>query len=397
MTKLNPIGNSGPPQNGLGDGLAIYIHWPFCSAKCPYCDFNSHVRHKPVDQTMMAAAFCDELQHYQAETGHKTVTSIFFGGGTPSLMEISTVDTILQTIHEHWNVDPSVEITLEANPTSVEAERFAGYRDAGVNRLSLGIQSLRDETLKFLGRQHSASQAQQALEIACSVFGRVSFDLIYALPHQSIQHWTSELGEALQMAGDHLSLYQLTIERGTPFFKLWDKGLLKTPDSDYSAELYEVTQELLNHAGMPAYEISNHARSGHQCLHNLNYWHYRDYLGIGPGAHGRIGRASSKFATFNVKHPESWWQQVSVSGHGRQSGELLSPQDAADEYLLMGMRLKEGISLSRYEAISGTAIRPERIDFLAEHGLVERVDKVRLRATPQGFLLLDAVIADLAC
>ncbi|MEM7567515.1 MAG: radical SAM family heme chaperone HemW, partial [Pseudomonadota bacterium] len=269
-------------------GFGIYVHWPFCAAKCPYCDFNSHVRHGGVDQAAFAAALVAELRHMAGRTPGRTVTSVFFGGGTPSLMEAGTVETVLGAIHDLWTVSPEAEITLEANPTSAEAERFRGYRSAGVNRLSLGVQSLNDVDLKFLGRLHSAAEALAAIEMARATFPRLSFDLIYARPGQTVRAWSEELNAAIGYAADHLSLYQLTIEPETPFHALQRAGRLRVPQSDEARALYDVTQEITTRAGLPAYEISNHAVPGAESRHNLVYWRYGEYVGVGPGAHGRL-------------------------------------------------------------------------------------------------------------
>ena len=290
--------------------FGIYIHWPFCAAKCPYCDFNSHVRHKPVDQKVFVEAYLRELEYFAELTQGRKVTSIFFGGGTPSLMDVSTVETLMEAIAKHWAVDSDAEVTLEANPSSVEAERFRGYNAAGVNRVSLGVQSLHDEQLKFLGRLHNVEEAKRAITLAREIFPRMSFDLIYARPQQKPEDWVRELQLAISMAADHLSLYQLTIEQGTRFFDLRERGKLHVPDGELSAELYEATQELMNAHDMPAYEISNHAIRGAESRHNLTYWRYHDYVGVGPGAHGRISQDGTKLATACELNPENWWQKV---------------------------------------------------------------------------------------
>ncbi|MCF6303398.1 MAG: radical SAM family heme chaperone HemW, partial [Devosiaceae bacterium] len=293
-----------------GDTFGIYIHWPFCAAKCPYCDFNSHVRHNPLDQAVFVEAYVRELQHFAALTPGRTITSIFFGGGTPSLMEVSTLERIMEAVAKNWNIDADAEITLEANPSSVEAERFRGYRAAGVNRVSLGVQSLDNEQLKFLGRLHNVDEAKHAISLAREIFPRMSFDLIYARPQQNPESWVEELEAALALAADHLSLYQLTIEQGTRFFELRKRGKLSVPNGELSADLYEATQETMNARNMRAYEISNHAVEGAQCRHNLTYWRYHDYVGIGPGAHGRLTIDGTKVATACEMNPENWWQKV---------------------------------------------------------------------------------------
>ncbi|MGG7518952.1 radical SAM family heme chaperone HemW [Allorhizobium undicola] len=378
-------------------GFGIYIHWPFCAAKCPYCDFNSHVRHQKIDQPRFAAAFLKEMQEMRELSGPKTVTSIFMGGGTPSLMDPQTVATILDGIARFWNVPRGIEITMEANPTSVEAERFRGYRAAGVNRVSLGVQALNDRDLKFLGRLHSVEDALKAVRLAREIFPRMSFDLIYARPNQTVSEWEEELKQAISYAVDHLSLYQLTIEEGTPFFGLHKAGKIITPDEDRAAELYEATQDLTAAQGLPAYEVSNHARPGAESRHNLTYWRYGDYAGIGPGAHGRLSHGPAKLATATERNPERWLEQVEARGHGMVEQEALNRDEQADELLLMGLRLREGVDLARWQELSGRDPDPAREQFLLEHGFIERLGNSRLRCTPKGMLVLDAVVADLAC
>jgi len=377
-------------------GFGIYIHWPFCAAKCPYCDFNSHVRHQAVDQDRFAAAFERELTHFADLTKGKKVQSIFFGGGTPSLMKPQTVERILTKVSELWSIDDEVEISLEANPSSVEAERFRGYRAAGVNRVSLGVQSLHDRDLKLLGRLHDVKTALKAIETARSTFPRLSFDLIYARPDQSLEDWRAELQQALDLAADHLSLYQLTIEPGTPFYTLYHAGKLVVPEPDVGAEFYALTQDITTAHGLPAYEVSNHARHGAECRHNQVYWRYGDYVGVGPGAHGRITVGASKLATAIERHPETWLENVETHGHGKVEDQGLSEEEQGDEFLLMGLRLTEGIDLERYEKIACRAIDPRRLSALIEHGMVEEIDENRVRATRDGFMVLDAVVADLA-
>jgi putative oxygen-independent coproporphyrinogen III oxidase len=378
-------------------GFGIYLHWPFCAAKCPYCDFNSHVRHQPVDQPRFVTAFLKEMEAMRALSGPHTVTSIFLGGGTPSLMEPATVEAILNGVSRHWHVPDGIEITMEANPSSVEAERFRGYRAAGVNRLSMGVQALNDRDLRFLGRLHNVADALKAIKLARDIFPRMSFDLIYARPDQTVEAWEAELKEAMSYAVDHLSLYQLTIEEGTPFFALHKAGKIKVPDGDQSALLYEATQALTESYGMPAYEVSNHARPGAESRHNLTYWRYGDYAGIGPGAHGRITRGTSKIATATERNPERWLSMVEEQGHGIADQELLGFDEQADELLLMGLRLREGVDLVRWQALSGREPDPKREEALLEYGFIERLGNSRLRCTPSGMLILDAVVADLAC
>ncbi|MCA1299594.1 radical SAM family heme chaperone HemW [Stappia indica] len=377
-------------------GFGIYVHWPFCQAKCPYCDFNSHVRHTAVDQARFAAAFERELAYFAERTPGRTVNSIFLGGGTPSLMEPATVGRILDAISGLWSVDPAVEVSMEANPSSVEAGRFRGYRTAGVNRLSLGVQALNDTDLKRLGRLHDTAQAKTAIDIARSTFERISFDLIYARPGQDADSWRAELSAAIDLAADHLSLYQLTIEQGTPFFDLYRAGKLVPPDGDLAAGLYEITQELCALRGLPAYEVSNHAAPDAQCQHNLVYWRYGDYVGTGPGAHGRLTSATGKSATAVERHPETWLEAVERQGHGLVEDLGLTEEQQGDEFLLMGLRLVEGVDLARYRSIAGREIDPRRIAQLIEHGMIERLGPDWVRVTPTGFLVLDAVVADLA-
>lgn len=376
--------------------FAVYVHWPFCLSKCPYCDFNSHVRHGGVDEARFLLAYEAEIAATAARVPGRTVSSIFFGGGTPSLMQPSTVQTILDCIGKHWSVAPNVEVTLEANPTSVEATRFRGYRAAGVNRVSLGVQALDDTALKELGRLHTAQEALDAVAVARSIFGRYSFDLIYARPQQSLDAWAAELKRAIAEAAEHLSLYQLTIEPDTPFFGLHKAGKLTVPDEDLARDLYDLTQSICSAAGLPAYEISNHARPGAECRHNLVYWRGHDYAGVGPGAHGRLTIDGRRVATATEKRPEAWLMRVEETGTGFTVDEKLTSGETADEYLLMGLRLAEGIDTARYSALSGRDLDPKRISILREEGAVETTTDGRLRVTKSGFPLLDAVVADLA-
>lgn len=378
------------------NGFGVYVHWPFCLSKCPYCDFNSHVRHTAIDQPRFARAFAQEIAATAARTGPRNVTSIFLGGGTPSLMQPETVGAILDAIGRHWHVADDVEVTLEANPTSVEATRFAGYRAAGVNRVSLGVQALDDASLKMLGRLHSAAEAMEAVAIARRAFDRYSFDLIYARPDQTPDMWTAELSRAIGEAAEHLSLYQLTIEQGTPFFGLHAAGKLKTPDEGLARTLYDVTQEVCGRHGLPAYEISNHARPGAECRHNLIYWRGQEYAGIGPGAHGRLDIGRLRHATATDPRPEAWLMRVEANGHGVMTDDELNSEERADEFLLMGLRLTEGIDPRRYQALSGRALDPARIALLREEGAITVDADGRLRVTKDGFPVLDAVVADLA-
>ena len=311
------------PSITFDPGFAVYVHWPFCLSKCPYCDFNSHVRATPVDEARFVAAFRQELAHRAALAPGRTVDSIFFGGGTPSLMKPQTVGAILEAIGSHWSISPTVEITLEANPTSVEAERFRGYRAAGVNRVSLGVQAMNDADLKALGRLHTAAEAMAAVEIATSVFDRASFDLIYARPGQTPALWAAELAEAVRRAPEHLSLYQLTIEPDTIFERLVAAGKIVPPDMETGRALWDVTQEITTAAGLPAYEVSNHARPGAESRHNLIYWRYGDYAGVGPGAHGRLTTQRGRIAQSTEKHPEMWLTVVESDGHGLIENDIL--------------------------------------------------------------------------
>ena len=376
--------------------FGVYVHWPFCLSKCPYCDFNSHVRHAAIDEDRFARAFAREIETTAARVPGREVSSIFLGGGTPSLMAPQTVGAILDEIGKHWRVAPDVEVTLEANPTSVEARRFAGYRAAGVNRVSLGVQALDDRSLKELGRLHSAREALDAVAIARRSFDRYSFDLIYARPAQTPEMWADELRLAISEAAEHLSLYQLTIEEGTPFFGLHAAGKLKTPDEALARTLYDVTQEVCAHHDLPCYEISNHARAGAECRHNLVYWRGDEYAGIGPGAHGRLDIGGIRHATATEKRPEAWLMRVEASGHGVTTDELLNSEERADEFLLMGLRLAEGIDPKRYAALAGRPLDPDRIALLREEGAIAVDADGRLRVTQAGFPVLDAVVADLA-
>jgi putative oxygen-independent coproporphyrinogen III oxidase len=385
-----------PPPDARAPGFGVYVHWPFCAAKCPYCDFNSHVRHQPPDQARFAAAFAREIATLAGRAPGRTVNSIFLGGGTPSLMEPATVDAILNAVTAHWSVAPDVEVTMEANPSSVEAERFRGYRAAGVNRLSLGVQALNDSDLKFLGRLHDVAQALKAIEIARATFPRLSFDLIYARPGQTPAMWAAELNRALKLAADHLSLYQLTIEPGTPFFALHRAGKLAVPDEDAAADLYGVTQEVCDTAGLPAYEISNHAVPGAECRHNLVYWRYGEYAGVGPGAHGRLKLADGRHALAAERAPEVWLEKVESWGDGLTVDDPLTAEEEGDEMLIMGLRLAEGIDLDRYCRLAGRVLDPARLADLLAHGMVEHTGGGYLRATRAGFYVLDAVVADLA-
>jgi oxygen-independent coproporphyrinogen-3 oxidase len=377
-------------------GFGVYVHWPFCLSKCPYCDFNSHVRHQKVDEARFVDAFRAEVAHRAEMAPGRKVSSIFFGGGTPSLMAPQTVAAILDAVANAWTVEPGAEITLEANPTSVEAERFRGYRAAGVNRVSLGVQAMNDADLKALGRLHTADEAMGAVAVAASIFERFSFDLIYARPGQTPQQWKAELGAAIARAAEHLSLYQLTIEPDSIFERLYKAGRLAMPDPELSRALWDVTQDVTAKAGLPAYEISNHARPGAESRHNLVYWRYGEYAGIGPGAHGRLQTGKGRIAQSTERHPEMWLTTVETEGHGVIETEVLSAEEQGDEFLLMGLRLAEGIDTDRFEALSGRRLAPSRIADLVEEGMIAVTADGRLRVTPDGFPVLDAVVADLA-
>lgn len=382
------------PEDWQQGGFGLYIHWPFCRSKCPYCDFNSHIAAE-VDQKKWAQAYVSEIGRIAEETGSKLLKSIFFGGGTPSLMLPETVDTILTKVQECWTQSNDIEITLEANPTSVEAGRFKGYKDAGVNRVSIGIQALNDSDLRRLGRLHTAAEARAAFDTAANLFERINFDLIYARQNQTLPEWRAELGEALNMAADHLSLYQLTIESGTAFgARHAAGGLHGLPQEDLAADMYELTQELTSAAGFDAYEISNHAKAGSQSRHNLIYWQAGDYAGIGPGAHGRLTLGGLRYATECPKSPQIWLESVLATGSGELARHAQSTNERADEYLMMGLRVSDGIDLLRYENIAGNPLNNHCISKLQEYGLVELHD-TRLIATPLGRPVLNAVIREL--
>ncbi len=379
-------------------GFGLYIHWPFCRRKCPYCDFNSHVR-ESVDQARWAAALLRELDWYAARTDERRLSSIFFGGGTPSLMKAATVGRLIEGARARFDLAEDIEITLEANPTSVEAASFAGYAAAGVTRLSLGVQSLRDEALKFLGREHSAAEALKAIELARTTFANISFDLIYALPGQEVSDWQCDLERALALAGDHLSLYQLTIEPNTGFAGAVKRGEFALPREEKAEEMFTLTNSLCAAAGLPAYEISNHARPGFECRHNLTYWRYGAYVGIGPGAHGRLVQKGLRTAYQQVRRPESWLEAVEKSGHGTESATPLSDTiERAEELLLMGLRLDEGVWFENFEAATGAPIGAfldaGRLRRVVEAGLME-MDERRLRATSEGRFVLNSLLAEI--
>ena len=366
-------------------GFGLYVHWPFCQAKCPYCDFNSHVAND-VDQDDWANALCSEIERAAKELPDKTLNSIFFGGGTPSLMAPGTVGKIISSAHAAWGWSNDVEITLEANPTSVEAAKFEGFHAAGVNRVSIGIQALNDNDLKALGRLHTAQEARTAFDTARAIFDRVSFDLIYARQNQSLAMWEAELKEALSMAADHLSLYQLTIEDGTAFGDRYAKGMLKgLPDEDLASDMFELTQELTSNAGMPAYEISNHAVAGSESRHNLIYWRSHDWIGVGPGAHGRFTKDCLRISTETHLNPKHWLDAVLMDGSGESARSVIPSGTFNEEVLMMGLRLEEGIPL-RKVASYGYGINE-----LAKEGyLVIANDRVKTSA--KGKLVLNAIL-----
>ena len=379
------VGRSDGDQPGFG----LYVHWPFCKAKCPYCDFNSHVR-ESVDQERWRGALLAELDHYAAQTQGRRLTSIFFGGGTPSLMPPQTVAAIVERAARHFAFDPAIEITLEANPTSAEARTFAGFAAGGVNRLSLGVQALDDASLRFLGRQHSAAEALAAVDLARRAVPRISFDLIYARPGQTPEAWAAELQQALAEGTEHLSLYQLTLEENTVFHARARRGELSLPPEPVQAALYEATQETLERRGLPAYEISNHARPGAESRHNLTYWRYGDYLGIGPGAHGRLTLDGVKLALRQHRAPEAWLEAVEHEGHATRTREALDDRAQLEEALLMGLRLAEGVPLARL-GTAAARLPADRLAMLRQQGLLSD-EPDRLRATADGRERLDALL-----
>lgn len=371
-------------------GFGVYVHWPFCAAKCPYCDFNSHVR-TGIDQPRWRQALVAEVARVAREVPRRRVGSVFFGGGTPSLMEPATVGAVLEAVDRGWGLEHDAEVTLEANPTSVEAERFAGYRAAGVNRLSLGVQALDDRALKRLGRLHSAAEALAALDLARARFPQVSIDLIYARQDQTLEEWEAELARVIGLGIDHLSLYQLTIEAGTRFGELHARGILRgLPQPALAGGMYEATQAICTSAGLPAYEISNHARPSNESRHNLVYWRYGDYAGIGPGAHGRLSLGSGRFATETLRQPEEWLA-AAEAGCGESGRTMLTDEDQATEMLMMGLRLAEGVAVERFAALAGRPLPRDAVAELAGLGLVTAADG-RLRATGAGRLVLEAVL-----
>lgn len=382
-----------PVDDWRNGGFGLYVHWPFCQAKCPYCDFNSHVTAN-IDQSVWVKAYQSELARVSGQLQGRVLNSIFFGGGTPSLMHPDTVAAVIEAARDIWPFANDIEISLEANPGSVEAGRFAGYRDAGVNRISMGIQALNDADLRRLGRIHSVAEAKAAFDIARNCFDRVSFDLIYARQGQTPQDWQAELTEALSMSIDHLSLYQLTIEESTAFGDRYARGKLRDlPSDDSAADMYQLTQDICAAHGMPAYEVSNHAVPGAESRHNLIYWRYGDYVGIGPGAHGRITLDGARYATETHRAPGAWLQAVS-NGSGENLREALEREDAAVECLMMGMRLREGLDMERYAQLSGTPLNADKLQDLAKMGMIS-ISGQRLHATDKGRAVLNAILRDL--
>ena len=384
------------PEPGATAPLAVYIHWPFCRSKCPYCDFNSHVR-EAIDEARWTRALLDDLERQSELARNHEVVSVFFGGGTPSLMPPDAVAALIERVKTIWPIAPGLEISLEANPNSAEAARFAAFAKAGVNRLSIGVQALDPAALQFLGRRHDREEAIAAIALARDIFPRTSFDLIYARPGQTVPAWEDELAEALTLAGTHLSLYQLTIESGTAFGNRAQRGEVLTPDEDTAAALFEVTQQRLAAAGLPAYEISNHARPGFECRHNLAYWRYEDYLGIGPGAHGRVTRDGNKLATQQRRNPEAWLAAIEATGSAIEEAVPIARDTAIEEMLMMGLRLTEGVSRTRLEAFAERRVEDlfgASLTRLIEGGFVT-LDDERLAATAAGRQRLNAVLESL--
>jgi oxygen-independent coproporphyrinogen-3 oxidase len=375
-------------------GFGLYLHWPFCASKCPYCDFNSHVAAE-IDQNRWNRAYLAEIERVGAETKDRVLNSVFFGGGTPSLMDPDLVAAILDKVRTTWRLANDIEITLEANPSSIESGRFRAYSEAGVNRVSMGMQALNDADLRRLGRLHSVAEGRRAFDIARSVFDRVSFDLIYARQDQTLDAWRAELTEALSMAIDHLSLYQLTIEEGTAFGARHAAGKLRgLPEDEAAADMYLLTQEICDAHGMPAYEVSNHARAGAESRHNLIYWRYGDYAGIGPGAHGRLTLNGARQATDTPKAPNAWLEAAESRGTGELPRAALPRDEQAIEYLLFGLRLAEGISADRYRALWGQDLPQDRLDYLSDLGMIQ-VEQGRISATQAGMPVLNAILREL--
>lgn len=374
--------------------MGIYIHWPFCESRCPYCDFNAHVR-EDLDQDIWADAYVKALDYYKERLPDNHVVSLFFGGGTPSLMTPETVAKIIDKVQASWKISNDIEITLEANPTSVEQERFKGFQAAGVNRISLGVQALNEQDLKFLGRKHSLKDALTAIELSQEYFDKSSFDLIYARPKQTLEAWEDELKYALSLGNKHLSLYQLTIERNTPFYMRHERGEFSVPDDVHGAELYLQTQNIMEEQGLPAYEVSNHAFCGHECRHNQIYWYMADYIGVGAGAHGRFIMDGQKYATRDHAAPEIWLERVNERGVGSHEPEILDANDRFDEAFIMGLRLRNGIAVSHLQSLSGvdfdTRIESHRLKEAKQNGWV-LYDRERISLTREGLLRLNALV-----
>lgn len=375
--------------------LSIYIHWPFCKKKCPYCDFNSHVR-ADVDHQAWAKALCTDIKKYAAQTKERNVVSVFFGGGTPSLMAPDTVKACLETIKEQWSVQEDIEVTLEANPTSSEAKKFTQFKAAGINRVSIGVQSFDDEALTFLGREHNSAEAIEAIKMARSIFDRVSFDLIYGRPQQALDEWQEELETAMSLNPDHISVYQLTIEKGTAFHTAYQRGDFLMPSDDLEADFYDLTNQVLEAHDLKRYEISNHARKGDECAHNLTYWQYNDYVGIGPGAHGRfVTKDNGRVGTREHKAPEVWLEKVQTKQNVEHDREIISKDMAFEEMLMMGLRLAEGLSIDDIEAKTGVCVN-DRIPLKKMRQMIDEGylvdDPERLQATDLGFKTLNSLL-----
>ena len=377
--------------------LAVYIHWPFCKSKCPYCDFNSHVEGK-IDHDKWLNAYLTEIEFFKNKIGKRNVTSIFFGGGTPSLMQPNVVEKILNKISLEFNVGEKTEITLEANPTSIEMGKMRDFKKAGVNRVSIGVQALNEKDLKFLGRQHSPNEAKEALKTAAGIFNNFSFDLIYARPEQDVATWKKELSEALKIANNHLSLYQLTIEKGTEFYSQFNKKQFVMPSEELAAEFYEQTLETMEKQGLPAYEVSNHAKPGFECQHNISYWEYDEYLGIGPGAHGRVNFDGKRHATMMIHSPDAWLKSVKEKGHGLQNNEAVDDETIIEEILMMGMRLSTGLSFEKFKAASGKTFNEvfdvNKVRKLEDLGLTKLLED-KIIATKQGQMVLNSLTSKL--
>lgn len=374
--------------------LSLYIHWPFCKSKCPYCDFNSHVPDGTVDEKRWVAALNGEMAHFAAESTDKSLKTIFFGGGTPSTMSPETAARLIEAAKDHWNKSDDLEVTLEANPTSVEAGKLTGFAEAGVNRLSLGVQSFSDKSLKFLGREHSSRDALNAISLACETFERFSFDLIYGLPAQSLDGWKTELNQALELAGGHLSAYQLSVEKGTPFYR--DHVLELDPDQ--GADFFNLIHEVMALSGYDHYEISNYAKPGHACRHNVEIWQGGDYAGIGPGAHARLSGEQGTDAIYQIHDPARWLAKVEKEGHGTARRAALSPKERAEEIIMTGLRLSDGVERAHFQAVSGQALEKTlnvtALEVLLKGGFLI-FDDLGLRTTPEGRLCLNAVLGEL--